>query len=84
MVNKFLSDILGSLNSAIAMLIILVGMIAGGYAISNPVLGAMVGGGLGLLVATLFCGFLALVIDMRSALRQLVEMNRVKTPVQTV
>jgi biotin transporter BioY len=67
--NTFLAEAVGYLNGFVALLIIL-GCVAvglhGGHA-ENLILALIVG----ILLATIFCGILALFVDMRAQLKKL-------------
>lgn len=62
--NKFLADALSSVNALIAVLIILAPGIASAVAGGNP-LAFVVGCLLGLILAILICGTLALLLNIR-------------------
>ncbi len=62
--NKFLADALSSVNALIAVLITLVPGIAAAVAGGNP-LAFVVGCLLGLILAILICGTLALLLNIR-------------------
>lgn len=80
--NRLLASIVGWLNAVLAIVIILVcaGM---GYAVyealvrpGTGLLGLVLGAVIGFIVAALVCGAMALLIDMRNNLRQLVYLSR--------
>jgi len=78
--NHFLASMVSGLNAVIAVLIIIVfagiGAAASDQAQASPLVGLILGGLSGLVVATLVCGLLALMIDIRNTLRELVELSR--------
>lgn len=96
--NRFLADCVGFINATVAVLIIAfwsaVGGIAGyGFNIQrvgvlraevdgNVLLGLMLGGLLGLILAILFCGVLAIFLSMHNELKAIRRgMNGTSTPI---
>ena len=73
--NHFLVSVLGYVNGAIAVLIVLAGMYIGGNgAVSgNPNDGAAIGFVLGLGVAAVVCGLLAIAISIEKSLKHIAE-----------
>lgn len=80
--NRLLSSSLGIVNALLALAIIAIGVRTGlrNDAMMNlgqPIVGGIVGGVLGLIAATLVCGIIATLVDIRHALREiLVELQR--------
>ena len=75
--NNFLADLLGLINGVLALIVVLLGAGAGAYYgqdqinfVFNPV-GAVLGACLGVLVASIVFGTLAILISIRRELRQL-------------
>ena len=71
-INGVLADGLAALNAVLAVLIVLTGIL-GGFAVFQirgygELIGAIIGGAIGLLVAIFICGALALAVDIRSNL----------------
>lgn len=95
--NRFLASIAGVLNEWLAIPIVVVWAIVGytifgnflGSDSGSRVVGLILGAVVGLDLVVFFCGGLALIIDIRESLRQLVELNRAtrlrdnQTPVAT-
>ena len=86
--NRFLAGAVGIANALVAGLIIAVGTLGAPYAqarlgLGMPhVVGATIVGALAsTAIAVLVCGFLAVVIDMRNTLRQILD--EVRQPVPT-
>lgn len=76
--NRLLSSSLGVVNALLAVAIIAVGVRAGledgaTMMVGGRVVGGIVGGALGVVAATLICGILATLIDIRNALRQILD-----------
>jgi hypothetical protein len=76
--NKLLAGTVGLLNGLLAIILVITGAIVGTAFIH--VAGFVVGGLLGLLLAAVVCGFLALVIDIRSELIRVREALERSTP----
>ena len=79
--NSLLIICLNVMNTFLALSIIILGAVAGSsgeFLTFFPLsgwLGAMVGGFMGLGIASLICGFLTLLLDIRHQLVQLVKLN---------
>lgn len=74
--NRFLSSSLGIVNAVLAVVIIGGGVLGGlreGALTGRELLSAVVGGLLGIVVATLLCGAVATFIEMRDTLREILE-----------
>jgi hypothetical protein len=69
--NKFLADSVAAMNAAMAMFFIVIGAVGGtqlGYP-NNPVLiFTLLGTVGGLLIAIVFCGFIAVLVEIREEL----------------
>jgi uncharacterized membrane protein YraQ (UPF0718 family) len=80
--NRLLSSSLGIVNALLALAIIAAGVRTGlrNDAMMNlgqPIVGGIIGGVLGLIAATLICGIIATLVDIRNALRViLIELLR--------
>lgn len=73
--NKLLANALASLNSVIASLIILVATVVGSRWPDNLGSGAILGLLVGVVIATMTCGVLALVIDIRDQLKRIAAVS---------
>lgn len=77
--NRLLSSSLGIVNALLAIAIIAIGVRTGlregetMFVESGKMLGGLIGGGLGIIAATLVCGIVATMIDIRNALREILE-----------
>ena len=77
--NRLLSSSLGVVNALLAIAIIAIGVRTGlseaetTFIQGGKILGGLVGGVLGVLAATLICGIVATMIDIRNALREVLE-----------
>jgi len=69
--NRLLAGTVGFLNGLLAIILVVAGAVAGSAYIH--VVGFVLGGILGLIAAAIVCGFLALVIDIRSELVRIRE-----------
>ena len=69
--NRLLAGTVGFLNGLLAIILVVAGAVAGSASIH--VAGFVLGGILGLVAAAIICGFLALVIDIRSELVRIRE-----------
>jgi len=71
-INSVLADGLAALNAVLAILIVVAGAMGGfaGFEIRGfgELMGAVIGGAIGLLIAIFICGALALAVDIRSNL----------------
>jgi hypothetical protein len=80
MINRLLATILSAINALLAIAIILVGGSAGhAYASSmgtSEGVGVAIGLVAGLLGAVMVCGLLAVLLDIRAELRELVALGR--------
>ena len=82
--NRLLSSAVGFLNALLAIILIIVGAILG-TAFIHAVVGFVVGGILGFVVAAIICGFLALVIEIRSELVMIREaLERINPPLSAL
>lgn len=70
--NRLLSGTVGFLNGLLAIILVTGGAVIG-TAFLHAVVGFVVGGIIGLIVAAIVCGFLALVIEIRSELVRIRE-----------
>jgi hypothetical protein len=75
--NRFLVSAAGILNVVLAILIIF-GLAILGASGGGGIGGFIRGGLVGLAAAFLICGVMALIIDIRNSLQQLVELNRAR------
>jgi hypothetical protein len=76
--NRLLSSGLAIVNALLAIGIIAVGVRSGlqentAFMAGGKVAGALVGGVLGVVAATIVCGILATLIDIRNALREILD-----------
>ncbi len=80
MINRFLANTLSAINAVVAIAIIGAAAIAGGEYARDAGrdfgFGVFVGLIAGLLLATMVCGLLALLLDIRAELRELVILAR--------
>ena len=69
--NRLIANTLGFLNGLIALIIIAVGAISGYYQYESTQNALWLAGGplIGLIIATVFCGVIAIFIDIRNILR---------------
>lgn len=78
--NHILASMIAGLNALVAIVIIMVFAALGrGWAISQntePLVGVVLGAGVGLVAASLICGALALLVEIRNSLRELVDATR--------
>jgi hypothetical protein len=74
--NHFLASVLAAMNAILALAIIVGGAIFGATYGQNAVLGLIIGLGGGIVAAVLVCGLLALLLDIRAELRELVVLAR--------
>lgn len=81
--NRFLADLTGALNAFLGLCLILVGAALG--ALSPIELGVFGGALVGLLIATVLCGFIAQLADMRRLLKEIRDQGKrpIQTPSQT-
>ncbi len=70
--NRLLSGTVGFLNGLLAIIVVIGGAVVG-TAFMHAVVGFVVGGILGLIAAAIICGFLALVIEIRTELVRIRE-----------
>jgi uncharacterized membrane protein len=70
--NRLLSGTVGFLNGLLAIILVIGGAVSG-TAFTHAVVGFIVGGIIGLILAAIICGFLALVIEIRSELVRIRE-----------
>lgn len=70
--NRLVSGTVGFLNGLIAISLVIGGAVIG-TAFTHAAVGFVVGGIIGLIVAAIICGFLALVIEIRSELVRIRE-----------
>jgi len=78
--NRLLAGTVGFLNGLLAIILVVAGAVAG--SVSIRVAGFVLGGILGLIAAAIICGFLALVIDIRSELvriREVLEQSNARS-----
>lgn len=71
-VNSLLADGLGALNAVLAILIVLAMALGGSAGLAShgysELTGAIIGGGVGFLIAIFICGTLAVALDIRANL----------------
>lgn len=75
--NKALADILEFANAIIAWLIVIAGAFVGvavGQGMGYPSVGGAIGALVGFVVAALFCGLLALIIDIRNQIKRTADL----------
>jgi hypothetical protein len=75
--NRFLASAAGTLNDVLAISIIF-GLAILGASGGGGIAGFVRGSLIGLAAAFLICGVMALMIDIRNSLQQLVELNRAR------
>ena len=81
--NRFLADLTGALNAFLGLFLILVGAALGAR---SPIeLGVFWGTLTGLLLAAVFCGFIAQLADMRRLLKEIRDQGKrpIQAPKQT-
>ena len=76
--NRLLASSLGIVNALLAIAIIAVGVRTGlqddaAIMAGGKIVGGLVGGVLGVVAATVICGILATLIDIRNALREILD-----------
>jgi hypothetical protein len=69
--NRLLAGTVGFLNGLLAIVLVVAGAVAGSA--SMHLAGFVLGGILGLIAATIICGFLALAVDIRNELVRIRE-----------
>ena len=80
-INRWLADSVSAVNAIIAILVVVFFTLAGGRLADNVpgigfVLGCIFGGAAGAVVAVAVCGVLAVLIDIRSALADVLDASR--------
>ena len=78
--NKLLAGSLSILNALLAVAFVVAGAIAGYLRFGDDPLPIWLGGGVGLVVAVVFCGLLAVFLDMRS---ELIELRKAAATAQS-
>jgi hypothetical protein len=77
--NRLLSGTVGILNGLLAIILVIGGAVIG-TAFIHAVVGFVLGGIIGLILAAIICGFLALLIEIRSELVRIREVLEGSNP----
>jgi len=76
LINRWLANIIATINAVAALLIVLAAMYLTIKYTQDVVLGSIIGGCIGALIAAVTCGVLALVIDIRNQLNWIATTNQ--------